>query len=390
MEYTREQKIAIIENVLKENGLNFSDLYPLFNKEMISSSEVKKDETSSGISYDRVSSFFSPKMEEVDIRNIVGLEYKSGSFYDCLLNIYRPESIFENLGNFDYEKFHKTLKNSNFQLIEKDGEYYVNGDGNHRVLLMIFQLHMQLARLVKLRAPEWMIHKLLNQSKITVPVIHLNHKENLLKFLDTYSLSPLGAFEQDFINSFLDGKNYRDIVYDKESNTYSINYKGIKRNELTSNEALEIMSSIENIDVKNNIFDNDEGFILFNEHFGLIDIPKEEIKRCDKIISNINLPKTKFPYFLEGSYWSEKYSLHIGNCSYTDEISNIKEINNFIENNLNILKANDVRDVYEQHTSLYERNYDNITFGEAQKIIDTLNKLESLIIKNEAQRSTKK
>lgn len=390
MEYTREQKKAIIENVLKENGLTFSDLYPLFDKEMVSSSEVKHDKTSSGISYDRVSSFFSPKMEEVDIRDIAGLEYKSGSFYDCLLNIYRPESIFNNLGHFDYQKFHDTLSSSNFQLIEKDGKYYVNGDGNHRVLLMIFQLHMQLARLTKLHAPKWMIYKLLDQSKITVPVIHLNHKENLLKFLDEYSLRNLGDFEQDFINSFLDCKNYRNIVYNKESNTYSINYKGIKRNELTSNEALEIMSSIENIDVQNNIFYNDDSFILFNKHFGLMDVPKKEIKRCDNIISNLNLPKTKFSYFLEGSYWGENYSLHIGNYSYTDEISNIKEINNFIEDHLDILKSHDVRDVYEQHTCLYEKTYDNITFAEAKKIIDTLEELENLILKNETKRSAKK
>ena len=44
-------------------------------------------------------------------------EVYSSSFYNCLLNIYRPESIFDNLGKFDKEKFQRSLNITNFKLI---------------------------------------------------------------------------------------------------------------------------------------------------------------------------------------------------------------------------------------------------------------------------------
>ena len=390
MEYTLNEKKALIDKVLSENGLTLNDLSGLFLKQMTSSSEIRREKTSSGISYDRVSSFFTPTMEEIDIENIAGLEYKSGSFYNCLLNIYRPESIFDNLGKFDKEKFQRSLNITNFKLIEKDGKYYVHGDGNHRVLLMLFQYYTGLARLKRLNAPPWMIHKYINSFKITAPVIHLNHKESLLKFLDEYNLETFDGFEQDFINSFLEKNSYRSISYDKDSNTYSICYKGFKKNDLTPNETLETLASIEKIKCKNNIFYNDHRFILFNKHFGLMDIPGDHVMRCDQIISNLKLPNAKFPYFIDGSYYGEKFDLCIGNSFYTDKISNIREINRFIEDNLDVLKADRVEDIYEPANSIYEKKYQNLPLEEIIKIVNIYKKLEDLILVNEVKKNTKK
>lgn len=390
MDYTLSQKRAIIRDVLAEDGLTLNDMSRFFSRTMTSTSEIEHRTTPSGISYGKVSSFFTPSMEEIYIEDIVGLEFATNSFYDCLLNIYRPESLFENLGKFDREKFQRTLSSSNFELIEKDGKYYVHGDGNHRVLLMLFQYYKGLARLKKLNAPAWMFHKYIGESKITVPVIHLDHKESLLNFLDKYSFEVFEPLEQDFINSFTGKNSYRTIVYNQENNTYSFYYKGFEKHELTPNETLRALSNIENISCENKVFFNDDLFILFNEHFGLMDIPSDHVMRCDEIISNLRLPDTKFPYFIDGSYDCECFDLHIANSSYTDKIANVIEINRFIEDHLDILKADRVEDVYEPATCLYERKYTNIPLEKAIEIVNVFKKLEDLILINEPKRKTKK
>lgn len=392
MEYTLEERNNIIMNVLRANNLTANDLSPLFSRRMTSSSEIKNKKTTSGMSYEHIAGFFSPSMEEIDIKDIAGLEYRSTSFYDCLMSIYRPESIFDNLGKFDRKKFYDTLPDSNFVLVEDNGKYYVHGGGNHRSLLMLFQYYLELAKLQKANAPLWLIKSHINHSKLFVPVIHLNHKENLLKFLDetANSSNAFDAFEQDYINTFLEGKNYRSISYDKESNTYSIYYKGFERQELTSDEALKLMENIESIKCKNNLFYHHGSFILFNKHFGLVDIEKEDVMRCDEIISKFKLPDTKFQYFIDGSYYGSSFDLQIGNCIYTDEIKNIQEINHFIEDNLDVLKADSIEDIYQPATCLYEKKYENLSLEEAIKIVNVYKKLEDLIIINEQRNKTKK
>lgn len=390
MDYTLEDKNNIIKNILRANNLTPNDLSQLFSKRMTSTSEIRRKRTADGISYEHIASFFSPSIEEIDIKDIEGLEYRTNSFYDCLVNIYRPESIFENLGKFDIQKFYKTVNDSNFMLIEDNGKYYVHGDGNHRSLLMLFQYYLGLAKLQKRNAPTWYVKDYINRSKIKVPVIHLNHKDNLLKFLNDNTSDIFDDFEQDYIGTFLEGQKYKSISYDKKSNTYSIYYKGFKRQGLSSDEALDLMEDIESIKCKNNIFYNYDSFILFNNHFGLVDVPRNDVMRCDEIISKFHLPRTTFQYFIDGAYYGEKFDLHIGNSIYTENIKNIGEINNFIEKNLDVLKADCVEDIYEPANSLYERKYENITLEEAITIVNVLKELEDLILVNEVRKNISK
>ena len=177
---TEEKRMEAIDRVLSRHGLTSHDISFLLQKKLFDSSIIKNNYDESDFSYREIIGLFQPKTEIVDITKIIGLEFENmRHLNDALLNIYRPESIFDNLGEFDFDKFYKSLNSydSNYELIEKNGNYFVNGDGNHRTILMLFQYYLEYAKLTKENASQEQFDELKQKFQIKVPVIHLDHNQ---------------------------------------------------------------------------------------------------------------------------------------------------------------------------------------------------------------------
>lgn len=391
MDYSQEDKKLIINNVLSKNGLRLIDMNHLFSKKMTDATEIRNTRSSCNIPFSKIIHFFEPNIEEVSVFDITGLEFKSGSYLGCLLDIYRPESIYKNLGDFDFDKFYKSLSTTNFLLIEKNGNYYVNGDGNHRILALMFMAYMKQAKFKKLNAPVFMQKMLHEKVKIKVPVIHLQHDDDLIMFLnDYYDSEHFGILEQDYINELTGRKNYRSITYDRISKSYSMSYKGFEYKNMSSFDTLQKMKKIESIGTSNNLYYKNGFFTLTNKHFAVSSIPKDNLYKWDELMNKITLPDTKFEYFLDTDANGKEFNLHIANCMYTDDINNMDQINRFLEQKLDVLEASEPSDVYFPSTCLYEKKYEKISFKKAITIINTLKELEDLILLNEVKQSIKK
>ena len=392
MEYTISDKKRILTHVLKTNGLTNEEANLFLSHKLLNSAEVYngfyKD-----ISYSKVISFFNPTNEFVNIFDIKGLEFKNSSFIDALLNIYRPESIYQNLGSFNFDKFHDSLKHSNFQLIEKDGKYYVFGDGNHRALLMLFQYYVEYIKLLKSNPSSKQIKEFNEKMHITAPVIHLDHDYNLLHFLREkyYDSNNYGNTEIDYLKHISNGKfNEKPVItYNKGKGYYNMTYKGLEFKKISPEEIIQFISELDNKKIKNNYYINKNSFVLSNSHFGVAKVPAPEVQSVDTYISKCNFRDLSFNYFISGDFSTKKFSLVFGGKDYGDKLNpDFNKINKFLEENKNLLNYKRVQDRYSSKEPIFtfynylnECKYENLDFNEAMTLINTIEKLNNLIIK---------
>lgn len=375
-------KLMTLKKVINQHNLEIKDLDNLLNKRLIDSDSIKYDFDSNNFQYNEIAGLFEPNMEFVDVENIAGLQFNSGTFLDTILSIYKDNSFFDHIGNFDIKKFNKSLEDKTFCLIEKDGKYYVNGDGNHRCLLMLFQYHLELAKDIKRNASKEHIQAIKNKFNIMMPVIHLKHDKKLLETLIDLQQShkSLKNNAKSFICEYL--PNDSGINFSIKQNidkTYNFYYKGIEKKSVTKKEILDLCKKINEIELDNNFIFDGKKVIIYNDYVGVRNVPFEDIYIEDDNINFLKLKDIGIGYFLEIDNSTNKAFLSFDNKSFDDAnktmISNAKL---FLQHHKPLLK-NKVN--IDNFGYLEQTFFDNITPVEAKKIIEIMKELNNVLTK---------
>lgn len=379
---TIEDRKKVIEEVLKNHNLTIDDISFLSKIMLTDSSSIQNKFDENGFNNKQIISYFKPKFETVDITRIKGLEFDDMDFINSLLNIYRPEPIFENLGEFDFNKFNKSLSSfsSNYGLIEKNGNYYVYQDGNHRTLLMLFQYYLEFAQLKKENAPQEKFDQLKKKYTINVPVLHLDHDKDLLETISGVGKTYFEGLAGDFIGKLLPrGYLYDCYLTKNENSTYDIYYKGVKKENCDKKEIIDTISAINSINLDNYFLYDNGAFVICNEHIGAINVPKEKLFIMDKKISELELKDIGIDYFINVDYKTKNISLHFAQKDFGAryDIDN-RSINEFRDKHKDIFGDSELIDSFGYMDDLH---YDNITMEEAKKIIGVMKELNTIATK---------
>ena len=384
---TEEKRMEAIYRVLSRHGLTSHDISFLLQKKLFDSSIIKNNYDESDFSYREIIGLFQPKTEIVDITKIIGLEFENmRHLNDALLNIYRPESIFDNLGEFDFDKFYKSLNSydSNYELIEKNGNYFVNGDGNHRTILMLFQYYLEYAKLTKENASQEQFDELKQKFQIKVPVIHLDHNQELISELMKMKRTYFEGFCGDFTKNILPKKYTHDCyLTQNEDKTYDIYCKGVIKKNYSSERAIEFIKNINNMQLNNNFFYDNGSFILYNKHIGVTNIPKDKVSVMDTRIKDLNLDDIGVDYFINVDFETRKISLDFAQKDYGAKYNVDKSvISRFQKENKDIFGEEEVIDYFGFSK---EFHFDNLSMKDALKIIDKMKQLNVIATKKSSR-----
>lgn len=383
---TIEGRKKAINNVLNSHGLTFNDISFFMNKNLTDSSEILNTYDESDFSYREIIGLFKPKIETVDITKIKGLEFDSKNVLDSLLSIYRPESIFNNLGKFDLDKFYKSLSSfdSNYELIEKNGNYYVNGDGNHRTLLMLFQYHLEHAKLTKANASKKQFEALSKKFQLKLPVLHLQHDKELITELKKLDRPYFEGFTSDFVRNILPKKyNYDCYLTKNENLTYDIYCKGIIKENCSSEETIKFIKNINNINLNNHFFFKNNSFILYNNHIGVTNIPKDRVLVMDEKIKDLKLKDIGIDYFINVDFQTKAISLDFAQKDYGAKYDIDKNlVSKFQEENKNLFGDEEIIDYFGY---LKDFHFDNLSMKEALQIVDKMKQLNEIATKKSSR-----
>lgn len=383
---TIEDRKKTIVNVLNHHNLTLDDISFFLSQNLTNSSKIINSYDESDFSYREIIGFFTPKNETIDITKITGLDFDGMTVHDTLLKIYRPESIFKNLGEFDINKFYNSLKSydSNYELVEKNGNYYVNGDGNHRTLLMLFQYHLEHAKLIKEKAPKSEFDKLKKKFEVQVPVIHLQHDKTLISELQKMDRKYFEGLTNDFVRSILPKKHVYDCYLTKnKDNTYDVFCKGITKTNLTTQNTIDFLKKVNNINLNNNFFYKNNLFILYDKHIGVTNIPKERLSIMDDKISDLNLNDIGIDYFIKVDFKTKEISLDFATKDYGaryDVDHNL--VNKFQKEHKDLFGDEEIIDYFGY---LKEFHFDNISMKEALKIVNTMKQLNDIATKKSSR-----
>lgn len=386
----KKQKLNALEKILKINNLSLEEVSSYLNFKLTNSNDIlNKKVDQANFTYNDVTACFNPKNEKVKVVNISGLDYENKTFLNTLLSIYRDQELFENLGKFDIDKFNDSLKkNSNFLLIEIDNKYMVHGDGNHRTLLMLFELILQTSKMKKNGSSAREINDFINNFTVDVPVIHLKHNNLLIgevlkrKQEKEYSSN----LTEDFLTNIQKSKKIKDlyIEYNKDNNNYNLYYKGFKINGLNSHGVISKMQQIDSLKLSSNIQKNNNTYVLYKDRMVIKDIDVSELKYYDNLIKNTNLQDISTDYIITSSALKpNSYNLFFqGKDYYLDEKIDRKNIDKFIKDNelyLNYHRT-DNNEIIDYFNQLNDLSYKNISLNQALQIIDKVNKLDNLML----------
>lgn len=398
MNYSVEERLDYIKEILKKHGLTLEDFHDFLSRPVENSSATYNQKNENNIIYGDIIGCFIPSMEKISMNDIVGLEFNADNMLDAFLKIYRFDSLYNNLGNFNQEKYENSLKNSNFQLFEKNGKYYVNGDGNHRALLMLFQYNLEIERAKKLGYSDESIQKLRDSLTISAPVIHLKHdnffEKSIVstKRISTSISRELSALETDFIHEFLPSNLENDfaVQFNKNTNTYNYFYKGFTGFKKSNTDVINDVKNIDDLDLKNYFLKYGNKYLITQNHFGMSNIPQDKLKKIDEMVFDIELPDMSFEYFAKNTYPNKTFDLCFAGKDYGNISIDFNVLNEFIENNSEILFSNrsdSNEQIFTYQNYLNDLHFKNLSYSQMKKIIDTMERLDTLILSYQTKKT---
>lgn len=395
MDYNKDERLDVLKNILVKNGLTFENLNDFLFSPHVSTSKIERMLAFSNISNNKITNYFVPSEERIPVKDIVGLDFEGDNIMDIFLKIQRFDVLAKNLGNFDEKKYYEDIKNSNFALLEKDGKYYVFGDGNHRVLLMLFKLRLTEARLKRKGANKNIIDQLVEDTMISAPIIHLKHDKNLLNRLIDFEESiyeknsERGDYQKNFMEEYWPKGVTREffLQYNKENNTYNMFYKGFGYANLSSVQVIEVINKIESYNFENDFYKYGDKFVISNKHYAIDNLPFEEALKMDKFLAKIDFEDFNIDYFIKTSYPDKTFTIDFKAKDYGDININHIVVNNFIKYNSNIfnLNTND-EEVLTHYNCLNNLHFENLDFDLLVAVFNTVKDLDKCIYYNSNRR----
>ena len=210
------------------------------------------------------------------------------SLKESMIKIGRKEQTIHLIKNFDFQKLQESLKTNPIHLLEIDGKYFLDSDGNHRMMALKFLYFLELSK-QNANAEE------INQKfTFTFPVKHLNHSYELIEIASRImQKQKMSRFPNEYfvenINELL--SFYSILTYNKNTATYNINYQGFSKQNANEKEAILFLSKLEQHEKPYNVYELKDGFALEMGNMLTLRLTKEQLSEK---IANLDLSKTTF------------------------------------------------------------------------------------------------
>lgn len=242
MSLNRYDALVKLNEFAINNGLDANDFFNEITKrnEVVDMYEVSQP---SGYAIIDILNHFNPSMQTINVTQI-----ENGSRTDLknnllnsIINIGRNEAIFNNLSTLNLERLKESIENDKLVFFSKEGKFYLESDGNHRLLQL--KLLFAVEKLKTTNQEE--LNELTSRFSINVPVKYVEHEKELIEILSKINNeNPPTKF--DYLNQLVKSPNSFSnvITYNNQNDTYNINYKGNARESLTSEQATDILEKI--------------------------------------------------------------------------------------------------------------------------------------------------
>lgn len=238
-----------------------------------------------------VKSIFKFKEEQVCIK-----DFENGSRLDLgsnllssMISIGRNSETINLIENFDFNKFEEGLKSNPIHLLEINGKYYLDSDGNHRMMALKFLYYMEIS---KQKANIEQVNK---KYTFTLPVKHLNHDFSLIEIASKImqKQSP-SRFPSEYLtkntNDFLSQNSI--LIFNKENNTYDIDFQGSFKQNLNVENAIYYLSKFVNYEKPYSIYNLENGYALEFGNSLTLGLSREQLKEK---INALNFSQKTFP-----------------------------------------------------------------------------------------------
>lgn len=283
--YEYSDFVEKVQEIAKENGVDEQK----FLKSLLQNYELVNlyDKVVQGFSFGDVLDMFNPTVQKIYVKDIVcgtRADLKT-NVLESMASIGRNGVIYKHLDNVSAEFVISSLQTTECGFFEHDGKIYLSGDGNHRLLQLKFLYELEKQK-VKSKSDQ---EKLDEKFSFEAPLIHTNHSQELLmaiRNLKEKSLASKFITVLEKRNKQKESSVYKFVKYNKNSNTYSINYQGVEKHNLTEKEAISLLNQL-NKDRPYRIYKNGEKYDLEYGNILKLGLTKQQVEEnIEKILKN--------------------------------------------------------------------------------------------------------
>ena len=214
-----------INNYAERLHVDASILFSLLYK---NTKKIDMYQEISGTNYliDQAIKFFNPVYKQVSIT-----DYENGmrddlgnSIMESMLSVGRNQVIYDNLDTLNLPDLKKSIEADRLVFVQKEGRYYLESDGTHRMLQAQF---LYLVQSLKCKTPTELT-QLKQDFTFYVPTKHIETNKHLLGTLGKISNNLTPSRFIDYFTSIVKQPEsiYNVISFDNDSKIYTINYKG--------------------------------------------------------------------------------------------------------------------------------------------------------------------
>lgn len=284
----KNQIINELVLLAQKNGANEATLFEFLTKktEKISQRLIFNDK----FVLDDVKSIFKFESEEVCVK-----DFENGSrpdlgfnLIDSMAQVGRNAQVVNLIKAFDFAKFEQSLKADHIQLFEINGKYFLDNDGNHRMLALKFLYYLEMAK------PNAIKEEIDKKFTFTFPVKHLNHNPLLIETALKISQKqkPSKFPDEYFANSNTETTQNGVLKYNKENKTYGINFQGLLKNNLTESAAISLLQKFESHQAPYIIHNLKNGYAFEAGNVLTVGLTKEQVMHK---IDNFDVSKLNNP-----------------------------------------------------------------------------------------------
>ena len=295
-------KLSMNENILSKDDylIKIKEILKkhMINENMFFDFLLKHTETISkyAVFYNKytlqeVKRIFKFKEEQVCVK-----DFENGSRLDLGNNLLssmtfigRNNQTVNLIENFDFNKFKEGLKSNPIQMLEINGKYFLDSDGNHRMMALKFLYYMEMANL---NANMEQINK---KFTFTFPVKHLNHDFSLIEIASKImqKQSPSRFPSEYFVKNVDDLSSFYSILtFNKDNQTYDIDFQGNLKQNLNVDQTISHLSKFVNYENPYSIYNLENGFAFEEGNTLTLALSKEKLKEK---INSIDLSQKTFP-----------------------------------------------------------------------------------------------
>ncbi len=309
---TQQEMRDILSKKIEENSLDKS-LFLSFLHQKTTRKEAHNF-IDNGHALSEVSNVFKFQQQQVCIK-----DYENGSRHDLgddlfssMVSVGRNYQTINIIENFNLNTFLQSLKQDPIRLFKINDKYYLEQDGNHRMMALKLMYYIELSK------PGADINQINKKFTFNFPVKHLNHDFDLIssaiKIVNKQKHSRFPMFY--LTNDENQAISYKSILtFNNKSSTYNLDFQGKSAKNLTAKSVTELLKNLQSYNKPYSISKFENSFALEFGNKLSLNLTKNQLKEK---INSLDLNQTTFPTeFLIVEKGQDAYDLLIEGKKYT-------------------------------------------------------------------------